>query len=55
MFDGLELLFAASDTTDPRERLDLIHRDRSILDAVTRKLNRRGRGISRRALGQRAW
>ena len=34
-----ERLFGASDTTDAKARLDLIQRDRSILDGVNEKLN----------------
>jgi hypothetical protein len=40
-----ERLFGASDTTDSRARLDLIQRDRSILDGVSDKLTRLRKGI----------
>jgi hypothetical protein len=40
-----ERLFGASDTTDSRSRLDLIQRDRSILDAVNEKLVKLRKGI----------
>ena len=40
-----ERLFGASDSTDSRARLDLIQRDRSILDAVNDKLSKLRGGI----------